>query len=49
MGVPGAGKSTVARQFVDRGYVQLERDLIRMELYGVWYGGAIDENKVTAV
>jgi predicted kinase len=49
VGVPGSGKSTVARQFVDKGYVQLERDLIRMELYGVWYGGGIDENKVTAV
>lgn len=49
VGVPGSGKSTVARQFVDKGYVQLERDLIRMELYGVWYGGGIDEKKVTAV
>jgi predicted kinase len=49
MGVPGSGKSTLARQFVNKGYVQLERDLIRMELYGVWYGGNIDENKVTAV
>lgn len=49
MGVPGSGKSTVARQFVEKGYVQLERDLIRMELYGVWYGGNIDEKKVTAV
>ena len=49
VGVPGAGKSTAARQFVDQGYVQLERDLIRKELYGVWYGGKIDENKVTHV
>ncbi len=49
VGVPGSGKSTVARQFVEKGYVQLERDLIRMELYGVWYGGGIDEKKVTAV
>jgi aryl-alcohol dehydrogenase-like predicted oxidoreductase/predicted kinase len=26
MGLPGAGKSTVAREFVDRGYVRLNRD-----------------------
>lgn len=49
VGVPGSGKSTVAQQFVNNGYVQVERDLIRKELYGVWYGGGIDENKVTQV
>lgn len=49
VGVPGSGKSTVAQQFMNNGYVQVERDLIRKELYGVWYGGDIDENKVTQV
>ena len=49
VGVPGSGKSTVARHFVDQGYVQLERDLIRKELYGVWYGGNINEKHVTHV
>ena len=49
VGVPGSGKSTTALQFVNQGYVQLERDLIRKELYGVWYGGNIDEQRVTHV
>lgn len=49
VGVPGSGKSTVARDFVNKGYVQVERDLIRMELYGQWYGGNIDEDRVTHV
>lgn len=49
VGVPGSGKSTVARDFVNKGYVQVERDLIRMELYGQWYGGNINEDKVTHV
>lgn len=47
VGVPASGKSTLGRQYVDRGFVQIERDLLRMKHYGVWYGGSIDENKIT--
>lgn len=49
VGVPGCGKSTLAQQFIREGYVQVERDLIRMELYGRWYGGNINEDHVTKV
>lgn len=49
VGVPGCGKSTLAHQFIREGYVQVERDLIRMELYGRWYGGNINEDHVTNV
>lgn len=47
VGVPASGKSTLAQQFVAQGFVQIERDLLRMKHYGVWYGGSIDEKKIT--
>lgn len=46
---PGGGKSTLAKQFVAQGYVQVERDLIRKELFGSWYGKGVDEKRVTHV
>lgn len=47
IGVPGCGKSTLAHKFVSQGYVQVERDLLRMKLYGAWYGNGVDEKRVT--
>lgn len=47
IGVPASGKSTLALQLVAEGYVQIERDMLRMEMYGRWYGGNINENEVT--
>lgn len=46
---PGGGKSTLAKQFVAQGFVQVERDLIRKELFGSWYGKGVDEKAVTHV
>ena len=34
IGVPGAGKSTVAKKVVDKGFHYLNADQIRLELYG---------------
>lgn len=47
VGCPGAGKSTLAARYVAEGYTQIERDLIRYELFGKWYG--VDEGAVTRV
>lgn len=47
VGCPGAGKSTLAARYIAEGYTQIERDLIRYELFGKWYG--VDENAVTRV
>lgn len=49
VGVPGCGKSTLASKFVSQGFVQVERDLLRMKLYGAWYSKGIDEKRITHV
>jgi predicted kinase len=50
-GVPGSGKSTYARKWVFDGTkrARVNRDDIRMQLYGLEFGGIIDEAVVTAV
>jgi tRNA uridine 5-carbamoylmethylation protein Kti12 len=53
-GVPGSGKTTVARKWVFEGTprnrrVRVNRDDIRMQLYGVEFGVPIEETVVTAV
>lgn len=47
VGCPGAGKSTLAAKYIAEGYTQIERDLIRYEMFGKWYG--VDEDAVTVV
>lgn len=47
IGVPGSGKSTLARQYEQNGWVVVERDRIRMELFGSWYPGNQHEGVVT--
>lgn len=49
VGVPGCGKSTLADKFVSQGFVQVERDLLRMKLYGTWYSKGVDEKRITHV
>lgn len=49
IGVPGSGKSTLAHKFVSQGFVQVERDLLRMKLYGAWYSKGVDEKRITHV
>jgi predicted kinase len=51
-GVPGSGKSTFARKWVLEPGVRrtrVNRDDIRMQLYGVEFGVPIEETTVTAV
>lgn len=53
-GVPGSGKSTYARNWVFDGTprnrrARVNRDDIRMQLYGVEFGVPIEETVVTAV
>lgn len=47
VGVPACGKSTLADQLHDQGWAIVERDRIRFETYGKWYG--VDEKAVTAM
>lgn len=49
VGVPGSGKSTLAKKFTSQGFVQVERDLLRMALYGAWYSKGVDEKRITHV
>lgn len=44
---PGGGKSTLAQKYVLQDFVQIERDQLRMEMFGVWYGRRVDEGAVT--
>lgn len=51
-GVPGSGKSTYAREWVLTPGIRrtrVNRDDIRMQLYGVEFGVPIEETTVTAV
>lgn len=48
-GAPGSGKTTLAKEISeDTGAVHIERDMLRIGLYGVYFGGDIDENVITA-
>lgn len=50
-GIPGSGKTTYARKWVHDGQrrARVNRDDIRMQLYGVEFGPPIDEVAVTQV
>lgn len=50
-GIPGSGKSTYANAWVQEelGRVRVNRDDIRFQCYGVYFGKPIDEGVVTAI
>lgn len=50
-GIPGSGKSTYAKKWVLSGprRARVNRDDIRFQLYGTYFGYPIDEGVVTAV
>lgn len=50
-GIPGSGKSTYAKKWVAEGpqRARVNRDDIRFQLYGTYFGKPIDEGVVTAV
>jgi predicted kinase len=53
-GIPGSGKSTYANKWVlsqtpDKPRARVNRDDIRKQVYGVYFGHPIDENVVTAI
>lgn len=48
LGLPGSGKSTAAVQHIaEHGGIRANRDDIRFDTYGVYFGPPIDENVVT--
>jgi predicted kinase len=50
VGLPGCGKSTLAeRRTADGSGIRANRDDIRFDRYGVYFGPPIDENVVTKI
>lgn len=46
-GVPGSGKSTKALELVEQGWVRVNRDELRLTLFGAYWGKGVDEDVVT--